>query len=222
MQLVMPFARATSYDPADFIRGAGNEQALALIERWPDWPYSMLLLHGPESCGKTHLAHVFAARAHATFLAPARLGQAPADQLLVGNHAWVLDDLEAVTDAPALAQLINHARARGDYLLMTARAAASELSIPLPDLRSRLRALPSVALGSPDDALLMGVLAKHFADRQLRIAPEVLAFAVQHIERSHGAAQKFVRAVDTLSLSQGRAITVALVRTAMKNAWLRA
>ena len=216
MQLVMPFARATSYEPADFIRGAGNDAALSLIERWPDWPYSMVLAHGPKGSGKTHLAHVFAARARAVFIAPVRLGTAPADLLLVGNHAWVIDGLEHVRDAPALAQLINHARARGDYLLMTARASASELPIPLPDLRSRLLALPSIDLGAPDDALLMGLLAKQFADRQLRIAPEVLAVAVRHIERSYEAAQAFVRAMDMLSLSQGRAITPAMVRRAMK------
>lgn len=216
MQLVMPFARATSYEPADFIRGAGNEEALSLIERWPDWPYSMVLLHGPKGCGKTHLAHVFAARARATFIAPERLGTTTADQLLVGNHAWVLDGIEAVSDAAALAQLINHARARGDYLLLCASAPAAQLGIALPDLRSRLLALPGVALGEPDDALLMGLMAKQFADRQLRIAPEVLGLAVQHIERSYEAAQAFVRAMDTLSLTHGRAITPALVRMAMK------
>lgn len=218
MQLVMPFARATSYEPADFIQGVGNEEALALVERFPDWPYSMVLLSGPKGCGKTHLAHVFAARARASFIAPERLGTATADQLLVGNHAWVLDGIEQVADAAALAQLINHARARGDYLLMTARHTASELPMTLPDLRSRLVALPSITLGAPDDALLMGLLAKQFADRQLRITPEVLAVAVQHIERSYEAAQAFVRAMDNLSLSQGRAITPALVRTAIKHA----
>nr|HPH70677.1 hypothetical protein [Kofleriaceae bacterium] len=124
---------------------------------------------------------------------------------------------EQVGDAPALAQLINHARARGDYVLMTANAAAAELPFTLPDLRSRLLALPAIALGAPDDALLMGVLAKQFADRQLRIAPEVLQFATSHIERSYTAAQAFVKAMDGLSLERGRAITITLVREAMKN-----
>ena len=221
MQLVMPFGPSTSYEPADFLRGSGNEEAYDLIERWPDWPYSMLLVHGPKGCGKTHLAHVFAARARATFLASDRIGSAPADQLLTGNHAWVLDSIEDVTDAPALAQLINHVRARGDYVLITARVAAPELPFILPDLNSRLKALPSVALGVPDDALLMGLLAKQFADRQLRIAPDVLSFTVQHIERSYEAVQGFVRTLDRMSLTRGRAISVALVREALKNpGWL--
>ena len=217
MQLVMPFAPSASYEVADFIHGNANEEALALVERWPDWPYSMLLVHGPKGSGKTHLAHVFAARARAHFIAPARIGQVPADQILTGNHAWIIDGLADVTDAPALAQLINHVRARGDYLVITATDAASHLAIALPDLRSRLVALPSVALGAPDDALWMGVMAKQFADRQLRIAPDVLQYAAQHLERSFEAAQQFAQAMDQLSLERGRAITLPLVRETLKN-----
>lgn len=218
MQLVMPFALPTSTAAEDYIRGEANAAALALVERWPEWAYSIVLVHGESGSGKTHLCYVFARRANATFIDPARLGQQPADQLLVGNHAWVLDGLEKVADAPALAQLINHARARGDYLLITCDQAPAAMDIPLPDLRSRLLALPSVQLKAPDDALLAGVIAKQFADRQLRIAPEVLHYAVQHIERSYAAARRFVLTIDTLSLTRGRAITIPLVREAVQNA----
>jgi chromosomal replication initiation ATPase DnaA len=217
MQLVMPFARATSYEPEDFLSGAANEQALSIIERYPDWPYSILYLHGAAGSGKTHLAHVFAKHSRATFIDPAQIGTKPADQLLVGNHAWVLDDLAAVTDEAALAQLINHVRARGDYLLLTARVSPTQFTTDLPDLRSRLLALPTTELGAPDDALLMGVLAKQFTDRQLRITPDVLTYASQQLERSYASVQQFVRAMDGLSLERGRAVTVPLVREALKN-----
>ena len=210
MQLAMPFAPQTSYHAADFIRGEANAQALALVESWPDWPYSIVLLHGPTGSGKTHLAHVFATRARAQFLSPARLGTAPADQLLTGSHSWVLDGIEQVRDEAALAQLINHARARGDYLLLTAATPAAQLTCRLPDLRSRLQALPAV--------LLAGVLAKSFADRQLRIGPEVIEYALARIERSYAAVHAFAEQVDALSLARGRGITTALVRDALQEA----
>lgn len=212
----MPFAPATSYAPQDFVRGEANEEACRLVERWPDWPYSLILLHGPKGCGKTHLAHLFAAKAHAAFIDPKRVGQATADQLLTGRHAWVIDDVEQVKDAAALAQLINHARARGDYLLLVGSAPAAQLPFTLPDLKSRLNMLPAVALGSPDDALLAGVLAKSFADRQLRIAPDVLQFAVTRLERSYEAAQQFAEVMDKMSLARGRAVTLSLVREALR------
>jgi chromosomal replication initiation ATPase DnaA len=217
-QLVMPFARPVSYAPQDYLVGEANAAAHALIERWPDWPYSIVLLHGARGSGKTHLAHIFAARAQAQCIDPARIGSIPADQLLVGSHSWVLDGVEAVTDAPALAQLINHIRARGDYLLLTATCPARALPFTLPDLTSRLRALPTIFLAEPDDGLLMGVLAKLFADRQLRISPEVLAVAARELERSYEAMHQFAQKMDALSLARGRAVTPTLVREALRNA----
>ncbi len=215
MQLVMPFAPSHSYEAADYLGGDANAEALALVEQWPNWPYSIVLVHGESGSGKTHLAHVFAARSRAMFLAPARVGKQPADQLLIGNHAWIVDGMDSIADAPALAQLINLARARGDYLLLTSNLAPAQMNIPLPDLRSRLLALPTVALASPDDALLAGVLAKQFADRQLRVSPEPLHYAVAHMERSYSAAQRLAEAVDQLSLMRGRAITIPLMREAL-------
>ena len=217
MQLVMPFAASPSDQAVDFIRGEANASALEWVERWPDWPYSIVLLHGPAGSGKTHLSHVFAARSRATFLPPERVGEVPADHLMVGNHCWILDGLDAVVDEAALAQLINYARARGDYLLITAREGAGEHRFRLPDLGSRMRALPAITLGAPDDALLTGVLAKSFSDLQLRIAPEVLGYAIQHLERSYQAVQQFVIEIDRLSLTRGRAITVPLVREALRS-----
>lgn len=215
-QLVMPFAPIVSYAAEDFLEGASNQAALSLVQRWPDWPYSIVLLHGPRGCGKTHLAHVFATRSQAAFIEPSRIGAALADHILVGHHCWVLDDVEACTDQAALAQLINLARARGDYLLITARRAAVDLAITLPDLRSRLLALPAVAMGMPDDGLLMGVLAKSFADRQVRVAPSILEYIVQHLERSYEAAQQFANHLDRAALIAGKSITMALVRQVLQ------
>ena len=217
MQLTMPFALQPSYHAVDFIRGEANGAALDWIERWPDWPYSIMLLHGPAGSGKTHLAHIFAGRTGGSFIAPERLGLVPADQILTGNHCWVLDGLDDVANESALAQLINHARARGDYLLITAREPADTRVFELPDLSSRLRALPAVGIDTPDEALLTGVLAKSFADLQLRIAPEVLHYAINQLERSFAAIQRFAVAMDQLSLTRGRAITIPLVRGVLQS-----
>lgn len=211
-QLVMPFLPAVSYAPEDFIRGQANAAALDLIDRWPDWPYSLVVVHGPAGCGKTHLAHVFAARTCASFIPLERIGQVPADQLLTGQHCWVLDGIEQVGDEAALAQLINHARARGDYMLMSARQAPSQVPLRLPDLRSRVASLPEIALGMPDEELLMGVLAKAFADRQLRVGNDVLAYSLTRLDRNYEAIQQFADQIDRASLMSGRRVSLALVR----------
>ncbi|MCX4198808.1 hypothetical protein OMR07_27865, partial [Methylobacterium organophilum] len=44
----------------DFLVGPANEAAYALIEAWPDWPDSVLVLTGPSGSGKSHLAAIWA------------------------------------------------------------------------------------------------------------------------------------------------------------------
>ena len=54
-----------TYAREDFVVADGNREALAWIDRWPDWPAPALALGGPPGCGKTHLARIWAARAGA-------------------------------------------------------------------------------------------------------------------------------------------------------------
>ena len=56
-----------------------------------------------------------------------------------------------------------------NVLLTTAPTALTLWAVRLPDLASRLRALPVVELAAPDDALLRAVLVKLFVDRQLSV-----------------------------------------------------
>ena len=81
----------------------------------------------------------------------------------------------------------------------------------LADLGSRLRAALAVGIGLPDDALFGAILIKHFADRQLRVGPEVIAYLVRHIERSFAAAADMAALLDVVTLRDGCAITVPLV-----------
>jgi chromosomal replication initiation ATPase DnaA len=53
---------------ADFLVSDCNAAALGWIERWPDWPSHALVLHGPEGCGKSHLAHLWCERAGARLI----------------------------------------------------------------------------------------------------------------------------------------------------------
>ena len=46
---------------ADFLVSDCNSAALAWIERWHDWPERRLVLHGPQRCGKSHLAQLWCA-----------------------------------------------------------------------------------------------------------------------------------------------------------------
>lgn len=204
------------HDPAlgadDFLVTEANRAAHALILRWPDWPAPWLLLHGPAGCGKTHLATIWSRATGAVRCDPESLNEERVPELVAAG-AVVLDvpgDRPSVQHEAALFHLLNYTAERRASLLLTARAPAGQWRIGLPDLRTRLLAMPSVAIAEPDDALLTAVLAKLFRDRQLNVPPAVLSFLVARMERSLDAARRLVAALDAASLADRRKITVPL------------
>ena len=59
-QLALALPHSESFARDDFLVGTSNRAALAMIERWPDWPDRALALVGPEGAGKSHLAAIWA------------------------------------------------------------------------------------------------------------------------------------------------------------------
>jgi chromosomal replication initiation ATPase DnaA len=208
-QLALALDHAESYAREDFLSGASNEAALALIESWPDWPARAVALVGPEGSGKTHLATIWAAAAGARVVSGRHLGETDLPGALA-TGALVVEDAAAVTDDRALFHLINLAREEGAFLLFTARNAPTLWPASLADLVSRLRALPVVTFDAPDDGLLRGVLFKVAADRQLALDDSVVRYLLTRIERSPAAARAAVIALDAEALRQARAPSRAL------------
>jgi len=208
-QLALALPHAESFAREDFLTGAPNEAALAMIERWPDWPDRALALVGPEGAGKSHLAAIWAEIAGARRVSARALGETNLIGALA-TGALVIEDAPARLDERALFHLLNLIREEEAYLLITARVAPARWSVALPDLASRLRAVPTVALSAPDDALLRAVLVKLFADRQLGVDSSLVSYLVTRIERSFAAARAAVETLDREALRMQRPVTRAL------------
>ena len=211
-QLLLGFEHRAASGIEDFMPAPGNRDALAWLARWPDWPAPALVLYGPPGCGKSHLARIWAARSGAGLLDPAALPEAA----LEPPRAALLDPAEPLGDEVALLQLYNRLREQGGHLLLVARRPAAAWRIGLPDLASRLRAAPAVAIGAPDDALLAALLVKLCDDRQLAVSDGVIGYLVRHMERSFAAARAVVEALDRHSLRDRRPVTVALARAVLE------
>ena len=206
-QLTLELPLEPRFGREDFLVSPSNERAYALIERWPDWPDTILLLEGPKGSGKSHLAAIWAAQSHGWTVDAFEVGTDRVPHL-VSNGALVIEDLHSAGgDEPALFHLLNLARERRAYVLITTAVAVGELPIRTADLKSRLRLAPSVSLDPPDDALLRAVLVKLFIDRQLVVDTTVVDFLALRIERSLAAAAEAVAALDREALSRGRRIT---------------
>lgn len=204
-QLPLGFAPLSALAAADFVPTEANAEALAWVEKWPDWPAHGLVLYGPKGSGKTHLAHIWAQKAGAAFITAPTLDK---------GARLVLEDVGQLTaeGEEMLFHLLNQLKGEGGFILLTAPTPPAQWNIKLPDLRSRLLALPVAQIHEPDDAALAAVMGKLFADRQIRVPAEVIEYLVRRIERSFAAAQAAVLACDAAALATGRAITLPLAR----------
>jgi DnaA regulatory inactivator Hda len=213
-QLTLTFSHRPAFGADDFLVAPSNEAAIAWLDRWPDWPGPALVLYGPPGCGKTHLAHVWQARSGAPSLAPADLTVTALPDLLGSAGAVVVDGADKAAERP-LFHLINMMAERRGHLLLTAPEPPARWATSLPDLRSRLLAMPAVAVQPPDDALIGAVLLKLFADRQLTVGEDVIGFLLRHMERSFAAARQLVARLDQAGLAEQRPITVPLARAVL-------
>lgn len=216
-QLALDLPRRTALGRSDFMVSATNIAAVERIDRWPDWPSAALVLHGPRGCGKTHLVHLWQERTSALIVAGETLTEAVLPHLLDKVPPQVAIDNADRAPEHALLYLYNSCIERRGSLLITAYRPPGSWNVGLDDLRSRLRAAPVVEIGSPDDALLGAVLIKHFADRQLRVEPEVIAYLLKRIDRSFAAAEKIAAHLDGAALSNGGPVTIPLARTVLAN-----
>lgn len=206
----LPSITALSRD--DFFVSPANATAVAMIEGWAEWPARKLVLVGPESSGKTHLAHVWANLATATIISAKSLAHADIPALARNNIA--IEDTDQVAGIAkaeaALFHLHNLALAEGHTVLFTAKRAPSFWGLKLADLASRMNATTVAPIDAPDDSLLSAVLIKLFADRQLMPTPETIPYLTRRIDRSLIAARQVVEELDAAALETGHAINRAL------------
>lgn len=208
-QLALALDHRESYAREDFLAGPCNEGPLQLVDCWPDWPANALALVGPEGSGKTHLAMIWAAAAGARVISARALHEAELPSALA-TGALVVEDAGPGADERALFHLINLAREETAFLLFTARTGPATWPVAIPDLASRLRALPVITLQPPDDTMLRAVIIKLAADRQLLLDESVVSYLSTHIERSFAAARAAIIALDNEALRQRRPPTRAL------------
>jgi chromosomal replication initiation ATPase DnaA len=206
-QLALDLALAPRYGGEDFLVGPSNEQAHGLIEAWPDWHDPVILIEGPRGSGKTHLAAIWAERAHAWTVDAAQISMARVPYL-VSNRALVIEDADrGPRDEAALFHLLNLAREQGTSVLITASTPPSAWGLATPDLLSRLRLAPGARIAPPDEALLKAVLVKLFVDRQLLVDTRVVDALALRIDRSLAEAGRVVAALDQEALRRGRRLT---------------
>jgi chromosomal replication initiation ATPase DnaA len=211
-QLVLPFETRSAAGREDFLVGLGNSEAVALIDRWPDWPVRAAVLHGPAGSGKSHLVQIWQERAGARIARAAELD----DGFALGLEPAVplaVEDVDVTSPSRPRDQALFALLERADRpLLLTGRSEPSKWPVVLADLASRLGALPAFALWAPDDTLLAGIARKLFTDRQLEVDDTVVMRMIRSLERSPEAIRDFIARADATALARKKPVNLALIR----------
>ena len=190
---------APSFDT--FVVGGSNSLAAQAVAGWRGGTLAVI---GPAGSGKSHLAQAWARRNGAVAFAP--------DQATIAGQPVLLEDADQAVADEALFHLINVATREGGGLLLTARSLPATWPTALPDLRSRLNALPVVEIGPPDDAVLEGVLRQFFQRRNIRPPEEVYGYLLARMGRSIPDAAEIVRRLDEAGDAGFRPVTRVLAR----------
>lgn len=208
-QLRLPLQRDLPAAEAGFVVSDCNRAAEAMLASWPNAVGGVLALCGPAGSGKSHLARVWAERVGALPLDG--LEAALADPLELEGRPVLLDRAQD-TDDETLFHLINLAHAPGGALLLVSRSAPTAWKAALPDLRSRLDAVVTVPLETPDDTVMAAILAARFAERSIAAPRDAIDYLVRRIDRSAEAAAAIVDRLDALH----RPVTRALARQVLE------
>jgi chromosomal replication initiation ATPase DnaA len=215
-QLVLDLGHRPALGRTDYLVSQCNADAVAWVDRWPDWPAPGLVIWGPAASGKSHLGQVWRARAGAPMITTDDLDNREPPDLAGGPGVVYVDGADNIAGDAKRERVALHVynliAEQGGHILFSARTPPGRWRIALADLRSRLNALPAVTIAPPDDAVLGAVLLKLFTDRQINVGVDVIQFAVTRMERSFEAAERLVTALDAAALASQRRVTIPLLR----------
>ncbi|GLI97559.1 chromosomal replication initiator DnaA [Sphingobium sp. BS19] len=196
-QISLPFDWSDQNASADdgFIVSDANARAVRHLEGWHDWPVQVSVLSGPPRSGRSTLGRQFV-------------------RLSGGN---VIDDAERAGDE-ILFHAWNRAQLDRRPLLMIADAAPQRWTVALPDLRSRLAAVPHVRIEEPDDALVRALIERGLARGAALWSPDLPDWLHRRIERSYAAITEVIACLHAASLSHGRKISVPFAKETLQSA----
>lgn len=198
IQLRLPLGEPVDARDVEFLVTESSARAIHQLDHWATWPVMAALLVGPRKSGRSMLARIFTEKVGGT----------------------MIDDAERVAEADIF-HAWNAAQRDRRPLMIVADEPPPLWRVRLPDLRSRLSASPVLRLEPPDDAL-MGLLLQRYLDRRELVAkPELIAWLLRRVERSHLAVLRVADALEAEAhRRQNRRISIPVARATLSTAGL--
>jgi chromosomal replication initiation ATPase DnaA len=188
--------------PDTLVVTEANRDAARLLTDWRAWPNGALALTGPKGAGKTHLALAWALEAGARQVSPTAVPDDAAAIFQEADGRLFIDDLDGLRDEGMLWRVLDLARTRSGAVLLVAGAPPAAWPVAIPDLRSRLNALPVARLGEPDEALMEVVLRRICREQFIQLSDDAAQYLARRLPRTFAAARHMAAALDA-SLTRG-------------------
>lgn len=227
-QLALPFPYHPRFIHSEFISAPSNAGARAWlginqhVRSIPDWPDQRLALWGDSGTGKTHLLQIWAKKESALFLPGSILSENTSVYWLEQiKEKWVkalvIDDADIVTNQKALLHLLNLAKELDLSIILSGRYPPAHWDMNLPDLISRLRAITTVKIEQPEDALLRILFLRLLAERQMVVPSFIVEWLIIRLPRTAFAIREAVLRLDKASLANGGGITKKIAISALED-----
>lgn len=221
-QLLLDLTLAPNYSKASFVESPCNWEATQWIQRWPDWPMKMIAIYGEPGCGKTHLAHIWQEKASARFLTLQDAFTLTPLEAIKERLTLILDDVDILFQQSIhqkdrlegwMFNFYNLVKEKGVDLLICSSQPPTQWDVTLPDLRSRLATILSVAVDVPDEQALRAVLFKLCTEAGMTLSSEVADYILRRVERSFDSIRAVAHTLNHYTLSERRQLTLGLVRS---------
>ena len=215
-QLIFKFPFKTTYFEKDFFVSSNNFEAYKLIESWPKWPNKFINIFGPNGCGKTHLINILDKKIKLLTIDANKFDD-KINKLVENFDCIVIDNYEENINENLLYSFINQVLQFNKSVIINSSNSIKNLKIKLIDLKSRLDSFLEIKIDLPTDDLIRVIISKTFSDKQVDLSNKNLEFIIKNIERSYEKVFKFIKDIDDLSLSSGKAININLIKKVLLN-----
>ena len=216
-QLTFKFPFSKKYFEQDFFVSSNNFSAYQLIDKWPNWSGKWLNIFGESGSGKTHLSKILGKKINDTIFIKASDINDNIVENLSDVNCLIIDDFNNNIDENIFYSILNQSKQLDNYVLVNSLTSIKNTNFNLIDLKSRINSFLFIGIELPTDDLLKVIISKTLSDKQITFNPKITNYIINNVDRSYEKMFKFLKEVDELSLSTGKAININLLKKVLKN-----
>lgn len=202
--------------PDTLVLAEANRDAAKLLTDWRAWPGGALALVGPPGSGKSHIALAWALENSARNVPVSAAPDEAAGIFRDAQGRLVIDDADRAADEAMLWRILDLARSQGGGVLLVSAKTPATWTVSLPDLKSRLAALPVARLGEPDDALMEVVLRRICREQFILLSDDAVKYVVLRLPRTFAAAREWAASLDQSLVRGAKPVSLAGAKRALQ------